>query len=96
MKVYATFCEIYNEELFDLFFIENNTNSNNVNVNNLSKSSTNFNNLFGYSENRIPLLSNMKQANNEAFINGKKRVFLKEKDKYFCIPGKQKIKFIKK
>jgi len=109
IKVFATFCELYNEDLFDLFFTENTTTSlqnnnnnnnnnfnsifNNSNVNNLSKNSMHMgHNQFLNTETRMPLLSNIKLANNETVNNGKKRVFLKEKDKYFCIPGKRQNK----
>jgi len=86
-KIYSTFCELYNEDLFDLFFTENDSVNFNNNVNNLSKNSNTINH-FVNSGGRIQMLSTVKLLNYDIVNNGKKKVLLKEKDKYFCIPGK--------
>ncbi len=72
--------------MFDLLYVDNNNginNLNNFNNINISKNSSfmNLNNI------QLNNLSNLKTINANENITGKKKVYIKEKDKYFHIPG---------
>jgi len=79
----VNFFEIYNDEVYDLLYLENNfvKNENTTNLNkNLSKNSSKF------TPNQTPKNLQFK-TNNLEFQNGKKKVYVKERGKLFYIPG---------
>lgn len=65
-KIFISFVELYNEDFYDLFYIDPNST-------NLNSNQANNNNIYFL---------------NSAIKQNKKKVYLKEKDKFFYINGK--------
>lgn len=85
-KLYVSFFEIYNEEIFDL--INQNYENNNINANTNTNTNNNSNaaNSFVKFQTNSGINSAMK-GNINSYLNTKKKLALKEKEKCFYVEG---------